>query len=210
MFSRLLKPDEKALLVRMESFVRATTAGPLADPPQALEVVRLSVEIGKKVPEPVNPVVLIASSLLYQVGAGVLPSGEARGFLGASIVESFLLPTNLSQNDRVRIVQAISSVTNPGLCPPENIEERVVADAVQLESLGMIGVFRAVRALEGTLDAYIKAERPRRQKSFDGLFFEASRDLGRPIFRQGDVFLKTVEQAYLSCTSRLEDIALPV
>ncbi|MBI3890280.1 MAG: hypothetical protein HY303_01970 [Candidatus Wallbacteria bacterium] len=209
MFSRKLKPDEQALLQRIENLVHGSFRGGSADPPQAMEVLRIAVAVGAKVSEPVNPIVLTASALLYRLATGLVPPGPAGGFVGASVSEAFLRSTNLSERERVQIVRAVSAVASPEFCVPETAEERIVADAVDIEGFGMMGTLRALRLSDAGLGTFIKDERVRRKARFDALHFDASREIGQTIYQQGDVYLKTVEKAYHASASGLKDAALP-
>ncbi len=210
MFTRKLKPDEQNLLVQIENLVQATTEGPFKDPPQVLEVLKFAVAIGQKIPDPVNPMLLASAALLHEVGRGVLPGGTAGGLLGAAVVESFLRSTNLSDHERVQTLRSVTAVSAQEVCQLESPEERVLSDAIQLESCSMLGVLRDVRAARTSLADYIKSERVRRKLSFDKLYFDASREVGQPIYRQGEIFLKTVEQACYGATAKLKDVGLPV
>jgi hypothetical protein len=210
MFSRKLKPDERLLLERVEDLVRRTFDGLSADPPQPLEVLKVAVAIGAEVTEPVNPIVLSASALAYRFARGLVPDGPAGGFVGAAVVEAFLRSTNLSERERVQIVRAVSAIGSPEYCPAETVEERVVADAVAIEALGMMGILRAMRESPAGLGSFIRDERQRRKHRFDALHFDASREIAQTMFQQGDVFLKTVEKAYHASAARLADAALPV
>lgn len=209
MFKRKLKHDERATLATIETLVRQAGGGSPGDPPRALDVLKYATAIGMKVSDSVNPVVLTASALLQQVGSSHSSGGSAGAFLGASLVEVFLRSTNLSDSERVQIVRAVGAVTAPDLCPLESVEEKIVWDAVQIESFGMMGTLCAIRASTASLADTIRAERARRKSSYDKLHYEVSRTVGQPVFRQGDVFIKTVEQAYFASASDLKDLELP-
>lgn len=210
MFSRSLKSDEVELLHRIAGFIKETAARKAADVSHSFEVVRLSIEIGQKIPHPVNPLVLILTALFHDLGERVAGESPVSGFVGAALAESLLRVTTVSDVDRMRIVRAVALAGPREIIPPESTEEKVVADAQRLARMGIMGVLQ-MALQSGAAGTHILHERLTRARTdYEGLHFDESKRIGEPLYQQTKILTESLEKASRLRPIDLSQIPLPV
>ncbi|MBI4860109.1 MAG: hypothetical protein HY815_07570 [Candidatus Riflebacteria bacterium] len=210
MFIRSLKPEEVDLIRRVEIFVRdAARSRAGREPSQAFEVVRLSVEIARRVAHPVQPLILILTAMFNDLGAQIVGEGAVAGFVGASVAESFLRIAGISDLERIQIVKAVGVAGAPDVMTPETMEERIVADAGMLEKMGLVGLVRGLSEHWHAPDEYIQERLASCQSEYEGLYFDESRQIGEPLYNQMKILSENLSKAFRLRPLSVEQIVLP-
>jgi hypothetical protein len=210
MFIRNLKPEELDLIRRVEHFVKDTSREPGGrDPSQVFEVVRLSVEIARRVQHPVHPLILVLTALFHDLGTRLIGEHPVSGFVGATVAENFLKVSGVSDLERMQIVRAVAMCGALGIMTPETVEERIVADARRLDRMGMVGLLRTLTAQRQSPDAFFQERMAECQRDYEGLFFEESRQLGEPLYNQSRLLSESLQKVYGLRPVSIDQIVLP-
>lgn len=209
MFIRNLKADELDLIHRVELFVTDSARGKGRDPSNVFEVVRLSVEIARRVPHPVHPLIVTLTAMLHDLGNRLMGDASIAGFVGAAVAESFLRVTGVSDLERMQIVRAIAMCGSLTLMNPETIEEKVVADAQRLDRMGMVGLIQSLLTTQSPAEEFFRERVQACQADYEGLFFEESRQIGEPLYNQAKILAESLEKIYRLRPVSLDQIILP-
>ena len=209
MFIRNLKPDELDLIHRVELFVSDSGKTRGRDASNVFEVVRLSVEIARRVPHPVHPLIVVLTAMLHDVGARLLGDGPLSGFVGASVAESFLRVTGVSDLERIQIVRAVAMAGSLSVMNAETVEEKLVADAQRLDRMGMVGLIRSLLVTDRPAEEFFRERVSACQSDFEGLHFDESRQIGEPLYSQSKILAESLEKIYRLRPVSLDQIVLP-
>ena len=209
MFIRNLKPEELDLIHRVELFVTDSARGRGRDPSNVFEVVRLSVEIARRVPHPVHPLIVVLTGMLHDLGARLIGEMAIAGFVGAAVAESFLKVTGVSDLERIQIVRAVAMAGSLAVMNPETVEEKIVADAQRLDRMGMVGLIRSLLATKQPAEELFRDRVATCQADFEGLHYEESRQIGEPLYNQSKILAESLEKIYRLRPVSLDQIVLP-
>ncbi|MFC1561271.1 HD domain-containing protein [Candidatus Latescibacterota bacterium] len=187
MFTRNLSEDEVAIIYKMEVFVRDkhdTLQG--HDYSHILAVTNYSIEIAKRIPNPVDPFTLICGALFHDIGRVGTRTGRLHGLRGATITEEYLEAIGIEDEIREQIVQVVVRHTETSMLPPETVIEKVVFDADDLDRLGLMGMLRGMMVgdVDRSMENIIKNRLEKRKEDFQRLHFQASRELGRNLYEE--------------------------
>lgn len=168
-----------------------------------LEVCKHSIEIARRIKEPVNPFTLICGALLHDIGRLNAPTGEFHGIDGGARAEEFLE----SLIEDIKVIRNITKIvvrhTPTSMIQPQSTEEKVVYDADALERLGFMGMIRGIMDKKGTIEEIIEDRIAKRLKDYDKLFFKESRILGKNLHKET---LSTVKSLRSHLGRRMSDI----
>jgi uncharacterized protein len=210
MFIRNLKSEEVELIRRVEMFVRDSgeKKGD-RDPSRVFEVVRLAVEIARRLPHPVHPLIVVLTALFHDLGNRLIGEHSVASFVGASVAESFLRVAGVSDLERMQIVRAVAMSGISGVMNPETIEERIVSDAWRLDRMSMVGLIHGLMG-SGKPDEEFFAERIAQTKAdFDSLYFDESRTIGEPLYNQSRILSESLEKVFRMRPAGIDQIILP-
>ena len=145
MFSRNLTEDEVAIINNIEAFVSDKHDKLQGhDYSHVLAVTHYSIEIARKIPEPVDPFVVICGALFHDIGRVGTNTGRLHGLRGATITEEYLKAIKIENDIREQIVRIVVRHSETSMLPPETIAEKVVYDADDLDRLGLMGMLRGM------------------------------------------------------------------
>jgi HD superfamily phosphodiesterase len=209
MFHRNLRPEELDLIHRVEMFVKETDRREGRDPSHVFEVIRLAVEIARRVPHAVHPLVLVLTVLFRELGNRLTGDTPVGGFVGAAVAESFLKVTGTSDLERMQIVRAVTMADPSGIMPSETIEEQIVTDAKRLDRMGMVGLVRDLTASWVATDEFLQERLHQLKSDYEKLFFEESRQIGEPLFNQTRILAESLSKAYRLRAQSIDQIVLP-
>ena len=149
-----------------------------------IEVCRFSIEIARKIKEPVDPFILICGALLHDIGRLNAPNGMFHGIDGAARTEEFME----SLIDDLKTIRRISKIvvrhSPESMIPPESPEEKVVFDADALDRLGLMGMMRGVMGKSGTMEYIIEDRIAKRMADYHKLYYKESRKLGKNLHKE--------------------------
>jgi putative nucleotidyltransferase with HDIG domain len=204
MFVKKLSKEEKEIIREIELLVRDkhdTLQG--HDYSHILAVAHYSVEIAKRIPDQVDPFVMLCGALFHDIGRVGTQTGRLHGLRGATIAEEYLRAIGIEPETREKIVRIVVRHTETSMLPPETIEEKVVFDADDLDRLGLMGMLRGmmVGSASRSMEDIIENRLQKRKKDYDRLHFQASRELGRELYdetlRLIDFIQNSLNQRYL-------------
>lgn len=210
MFIRPLKSDEMELIKMVECFIRESASDKGAgDPSQTFETVRLALEIGQKIPHPINPLILVLTTLFQDLGRRMTGDTSISGFMAAALSESFLKVTTVTDIDRLQIARAVSKAGARGVVPLDTVEQLVVADCVRLNRLGMIAVVDLLAKIGGDHETALRDHLQECRDTYAALHFEESKELGKPLLEQSEILVESLGRVYSLRPSSLEEIDFP-
>ena len=207
MFTRNLSEQEVEIINKIEVFVRDkhdTLQG--HDYSHILAVANYSIEIAKRIPEPVDPFVLICGALFHDIGRVGTRTGRLHGLRGATITEEYLRAIDIEDEIREQIVRVVVRHTETSMLPPETVIEKVVFDADDLDRLGLMGMLRGMMVgnMDRSMEDIIENRLKKRKRDFQRLHFQASRELGRDLYEET---LKLIDLIQQSLNQRSVDIS---
>ncbi|MBW2984600.1 HD domain-containing protein [Candidatus Woesearchaeota archaeon] len=181
---KLSKEEEKVLEKVIEFVEEKHHRAEGHDYSHVLEVCKHSIEIARKIKEPVDPFVLLAGALLHDIGRVGAKSGMFHGIDGAARAEEFL--ESLIKNTATihRITRIIVRHTPTSHIPPKSTEEKVVSDADTIERLGFMGMIRGIMGKKGTMEFIIEDRVHKRLGDYDRLFFSVSKKMAFPHYKE--------------------------
>ncbi|MFQ6136752.1 MAG: HD domain-containing protein [Candidatus Hydrothermarchaeales archaeon] len=144
-----------------------------------LEVTELAIEIAKRIPERVDPFVLICGSLLHDIGRVNKKSGSFHGLEGAAIAEEYLQAWRVNPLTINKVARVIARHTPTTKIPRDTIEEKIVHDADVLDRFGWVGVLRGLLGKKGSIEDIFNHVIKKRGEDYDKLIFDVSRELGK-------------------------------
>lgn len=179
MFTRALTEKEQEILLRIQEFVRRCHAeSDSHDYSHVFMVTRTAIQISKNIEDPIDPFIVIAGSLLHDIGKTTNDFAGFHGLFGGSIAEEFLEGLEIENSLSERICRVVVRHTPTSSIPPVTPEEKVVYDADTLDRLGLMGLLRGFIGKEGSMQEILEKYMTSRQQDYEKLNYEYSRELG--------------------------------
>jgi uncharacterized protein len=213
MFSAKLTKDQTAIIHNINCFIKDKHSFEQGhDYSHVLAVTHYSIEIARKISEPIDPFVVICGALFHDIGRVGTNTGRLHGLRGATIAEEYLKAIGIDSSIREQIVRIVVRHSETSMLPPETDAEKVVYDADDLDRLGLMGMLRGmmVGGAAWSMSTIINNRLEKRKKDYERLHFQVSRDLGRDLY---DETLKLIEFIKTSMDKRTKEISkldLPV
>ncbi len=213
MFTRNLDKKEIAVIHKIELYVRDkhdTLQG--HDYSHVLAVTNYAIEIAKRIPDAVDPFVLICGALFHDIGRVGTQTGRLHGLRGAAIAGEYLRAIDIEDEIRERIVRIVVRHTETSMLPPETVAEKVVFDADDLDRLGLMGMLRGmmVGAASRSMEDIIENRLHKRKKDYDRLHFQASRELGRTLYEETLQLIEFIKNSLDQRNIKITKLNLPV
>ncbi len=184
-FRRKLYPGEIRIVEHIIDFVKDKHHRAEGhDYSHVLEVCRLSINIAKRIKDPVDPFVLMCGALLHDIGRINSPNGLFHGVDGASRANELLKNYIDDENVSRQIQEVIVKHTPESMIPPQTPEEKVVFDADTIERLGFMGMVRGIMGKSGTMDDIIDDRVHKRLKDYQKLFYPVSRRVAKKAYKE--------------------------
>lgn len=203
-FKRKLGKEEVVVIEKVVKFVEFMHRGSEGhDYSHILEVAKHSINIAKRIKEPVDPFVLICGALLHDIGRIGSQAPELHGIDGGSRAEEFL--ESLIDDDYIikKITRIVVRHSPKSMISPETVEEKVVYDADALDRLGVIGMIRGVMDKKGSIQEILDHKIKSRLNDYYKLHFEASKKLGKHLHEQTLIMARSLQK---SLNERVSDI----
>ncbi|MFX1285015.1 MAG: HD domain-containing protein [Promethearchaeota archaeon] len=179
MFTRALTQKEQQILLKIQGFVKRCHAkSDSHDYSHVFMVTRTAIKISKNIEDPVDPFIVIAGSLLHDIGKTTSNFADFHGLFGGSIAEEFLEGIQIDPVISDKICRVVIRHTPTSGIPPEAPEEKVVYDADTLDRLGLMGLLRGFIGKEGSMQGILEKYMKSRQLDYEKLNYEYSRELG--------------------------------
>jgi putative nucleotidyltransferase with HDIG domain len=213
MFSRNLTAEEVEIIHNIEEFVRDKHDKLQGhDYSHVLAVTHYSIEIARRIPEPVDPFVIICGALFHDIGRVGTDTGRLHGLRGATITEEYLKAIDVGSETRKQIVRIVTRHTATSMLPPETVAEKVVYDADDLERLGLMGMLRGmmVGGKEWSMEEIINNRLEKRKKDYERLYFQDSRDLGRKLYEETLQLIESIKTSMSTRWKEIRKLDLPV
>ena len=213
MFTRNLSEEEKAVISKIELFIRDKHDKLQGhDYSHVLAVAHYAIEIAKRIPEPVDPFVLICGALFHDIGRVGTLTGRLHGLRGATIAEEYLRAIGIGHEIREQIVRIVVRHTETSMLPPETVAEKVVFDADDLDRLGLMGMLRGmmVGSADRSMEDIIENRLQKRKKDYQRLHFQASRELGRKSYDETLQLIDFIRDSLKQRYTEISKLNLPV
>ena len=213
MFTRNLTEDEIAIVRKIEVFVRDKHDKlQCHDYSHVLAVTQYAIEIGQRIPDPVDPFVVICGALFHDIGRVGTTSGRLHGLRGATITEEYLRAIGISYEIRKQIVRVVVRHTETSMLSPETTAEKVVFDADDLDRLGLMGMLRGMMVghRDWSMEDIIQNRLEKRKKDYQRLYFEASRELGRKLYEETLQLIDYIQDSLTQRCTEISKLNLPV
>ena len=213
MFTRNLTEDEIATIRKIEVFVRDKHDKLQGhDYSHVLAVTQYAIEIGQRIPDPVDPFVVICGALFHDIGRVGTTSGRLHGLRGATITEEYLRAIGIGNEIREQIVRIVVRHTETSMLSPETTAEKVVFDADDLDRLGLMGMLRGmmVGPVDLSMEDIIENRLEKRKKDYQRLHFEASRELGRKLYKETLQLIDYIQDSLNQRCTEISKLNLPV
>ena len=212
MFERNLTRREMELIEDIQEFIREKhSQSERHDYSHILQVVRYAIQIARAIPDEVDPFVLICGALFHDVGWIGTDSGVLHGLRGATIVDEYFDSTWVSADIKKKIKRIVIRHTVTSMMPPQTVEEKIVWDADGLDGMGLIGILRGLIADEqGSIEEILTDEFRESRKTYDKLYFEESRRIGKELHEETIEVIKGFKRALDHRLKAIEQLALPV
>jgi len=195
----------------VECFITESAAEKNArDPSETFERVRLALEIGQKLPHPVDPLILIMTALFDDLGRRLTGDASISGFMAAAFADSFLKVTSVSDVDRLQIARALAKFGARGVVPLDSVEQMVLSDADKVGRLGMVGVITEVSRASGSRSVALKRYLEKSENQFEGLNFQESKQVAETLFHQTRVLVESLAKSYELRPESLDQIDFPI
>jgi len=213
MFTRNLTEDERAIVRKIEVFVRDKHDKLQShDYSHVLAVTQYAIEIGQRIPDPVDPFVVICGALFHDIGRVGATSGRLHGLRGATITEEYLRAIGIGNEIREQIVRIVVRHTETSMLSPETTAEKVVFDADDLDRLGLMGMLRGMMVghRDWSMEDIIQNRLEKRKKDYQRLHFEASRELGRKLYEETLQLIDYIQDSLNQRCTEISKLNLPV
>jgi HD superfamily phosphodiesterase len=207
-FVRKLSNDEKAVLKRLEKFVKhAHAESDSHDYAHVLTVTKYAIDIALNIDEVIDPFVCIAGALLHDIGKTTPTYAHIHGLLGGALAEEFLDGLKLERDKTEAISRIVVRHTMTSMIPPETTEEKIVADADTLDRLGLMGLLRGFMGKTGeSMDEIMNRYMNKRKHDFEKLHFEYSKQIGDTLQDELMEFMIKVEERLKFRLASIEDL----
>ena len=207
MFTRALTQKEQEILLRIQEFVRRNHAkSDSHDYSHVFMVTRTAIQISKNIDDPIDPFIVIAGSLLHDIGKTTNDFAGFHGLFGGSIAEEFLEGLEIEKSLSERICRVVVRHTPTSSIPPVTPEEKVVYDADTLDRLGLMGLLRGFIGKEGSMQEILEKYMTSRQLDYEKLNYEYSRELGMMGAQELEGFSHVIQKRLDDRMSSIEDI----
>ena len=213
MFTRNLGEEEVIIIHKIEVFVRDKHDKLQGhDYSHVLAVTHYAIEIAQRIPDPVDPFILICGALLHDIGRVETNTGRLHGLRGATIAEEYLRAIGIDQDIREQIVRIIVRHTETSMLLPETTAEKVVFDADDLERLGLMGMLRGMMVgdVGRSMEDIIENRLEKRKNDYQRLHFLASRELGRKLYAETLQLINFIQDSLNQRYSEISKLYLPV
>jgi putative nucleotidyltransferase with HDIG domain len=213
MFNRNLTAEEVDIINNIEVFIRDKHNKLQGhDYSHVLAVTHYSIEIARRIPEPIDPFVIICGALFHDIGRVGTDTGRLHGLRGATITEEYLKAIDIENEIREQIVRIVVRHSETSMLPPETVAEKVVYDADDLDRLGLMGMLRGmmVGGKEWSMDDIINNRLEKRKKDFERLHFQISRDLGRELYEETLQLIEFIKTSMGRRWNEINRLDLPV
>jgi len=211
-FERNLTRREMELIEDIQEFIKERhSQSERHDYSHVLQVVRYAIQIAKAIPDEVNPFVLICGALFHDVGWIGTDTGVLHGLRGATIVDEYFDSTWVSDDIKKKIKRIVIRHTATSMMPPQTVEEKIVWDADGLDGMGLIGILRGLVSDErGSIEEILTEEFRESSKTYDKLYFEESRRIGKELHEETLEVIKSFKRALDHRLKAIKQLALPV
>ncbi|MFX1515035.1 MAG: HD domain-containing protein [Promethearchaeota archaeon] len=207
MFTRALTQKEQEILLRIQEFVRRNHAkSDSHDYSHVFMVTRTAIQISKNIEDPVDPFIVIAGSLLHDIGKTTNNFAGFHGLFGGSIAEEFLQGLEIDNDLSEKICRVVVRHTPTSSIPPVTPEEKVVYDADTLDRLGLMGLLRGFIGKEGSMQEILEKYMASRQLDYEKLNYEYSQELGMMGAQELEGFSHVIQKRLDDRMSSIEDI----
>lgn len=207
MFTKHLSEEEVAIIRKIEVFIRDKHDKLQGhDYSHVLAVTKYAIEIAQRIPDSVDPFVLICGALFHDIGRVEATTGRMHGLQGATVADEYLKAVGIGHEIREQIVRIVVRHTETSMLPPETVAEKVVFDADDLDRLGLLGMLRGmmVRNVDWSMQGIIQNRLEKRKKDYQKLYFQASRELGQELYEET---LQLIDFIQDSLNKRYHDIS---
>ncbi|NQU78551.1 HD domain-containing protein [Candidatus Woesearchaeota archaeon] len=206
-FKRRLYPEEIVVVEHIIDFVKIKHHRAEGhDYSHVLEVCRLSIEIAKKIKEPINPFVLTCGALLHDIGRINAPNGLFHGLDGAARANEILKAYIDDEKISREIQQVIIRHTPESMIPPSSPEQKVVFDADAIERLGFMGMVRGIMGKSGTMEEIIEDRVHKRLKDYSKLYYAVSRKMSKKAYKETIAVSKTLKKDLAKRASEIGEV----
>ena len=193
-FARKLTTIETQILLKLQEFVKSAHAESNShDYAHVLTVYRYAIQIGKAIPDPIDPFILSAGALLHDIGKTNSIFSHIHGLFGGSLAEEFLDGLKIDEEVRDAICRVVIRHTPTSMIPPETAEEKAVFDADTLDRIGLMGLLRGFIGKNGAMDKIMNKYMKKRKTDYKKLHFEVSRDIGLEKEQMMDAFIQIIQ-----------------
>jgi uncharacterized protein len=180
MISRKLTKEEKETLKKIAEFIKDKHAGSEGHSySHIIEVAETAIELAKKIPDKVDPFIVMAGGLFHDIGRVNRESGILHGLEGGAIAEEYLESIGLDPDTVNKITRIVVRHTPTSMIPPETPEEKVVYDADTLERLGWVGVLRGLLGKKGSIESIFERVIKKREQDYQLLNYDVSKEMGK-------------------------------
>lgn len=207
LFSRSLTQKEQEILLRIQEFVkRCHATSDSHDYSHVFMVTRTAIQISKNIEEAVDPFIVIAGSLLHDIGKTTTHFAGFHGLFGGSIAEEFLEGLEIALSISEKICRTVIRHTPTSGIPPQTPEEKIVYDADTLDRLGLMGLLRGFIGKEGSMQDILEKYMNSRQLDYEKLNYEYSRELGMMGAQELEGFSHVIQKRLDDRMSSIEGI----
>jgi uncharacterized protein len=204
---RKLHPKEEKIIERIVDFVKDKHHRSEGhDYSHVLEVCRISIEIARKIKDPVDPFVLVCGALLHDIGRINAPNGLFHGLDGGARANE-LLKSYIDDEDVSRQIQNVIIRHSPeSMISPNTPEEKVVFDADAIERLGFMGMVRGIMGKTGTMEDIIEDRVHKRLHDYSTLFYPVSKRMSKKAYKETIAVSKTLKTDLKRRTREIHEI----
>ncbi|MHA2244338.1 MAG: HD domain-containing protein [Candidatus Hodarchaeales archaeon] len=207
MLSRSLTKKEQEILLRIQKFVkRCHATSDSHDYSHVFMVTRTAIQISKNIDDPIDPFIVIAGSLLHDIGKTTSHFAGFHGLFGGSIAEEFLEGLEIDPAISNKICRVVIRHTPTSGIPPVTPEEKIVYDADTLDRLGLMGLLRGFIGKEGSMREILEKYMKRREQDYEKLNYEYSRELGMMGAQELEGFSAVIQKRLDDRMSSIEGI----
>ena len=213
MFTRHLSEEEVAIIRKVEMFVQDKHDKLQGhDYSHVLAVTQFAIEIAQRIPDSVDPFVLVCGALFHDIGRVEASTGRMHGLRGATIADEYLRAIGTGHEIREQIVRIVVRHTETSMLPPETVAEKVVFDADDLDRLGLLGMLRGmmVRNVDWSMQDIIKNRLEKRKKDYQKLYFQASRELGQELYEETLQLIDFIQDSLNKRCHEISKLNLPI
>ncbi len=206
-FTRKLSKEEREIVEHIVDFVKEKHHRAEGhDYSHVLEVCRLSIEIAKKIPDHIDPFVLMCGALLHDIGRINSPNGLFHGLDGAARANELLKNYITDVETSMKIQNVIVRHTPESRILPETAEEKAVFDADTIERLGFMGMVRGLMGKAGTMDDIIDDRIHKRLLDYQKLYYPISKKISKKAYQETISVSKTLKKDLIKRAKEIHEI----